>query len=174
MDFVRIGDKVISRDRIYSVVNRILELRANGLSQQDVAEALGVDRTLVSRLETVGEIRKGGKVALIGFPVKNKAEIEVVAREEGADFVLLMTEAERWDFVGSKNGISLLNEVMALISQARDCDTVIFLGSDLRVKLMEAIIGRSVLGVEIGCSPISEDKYVDPALIRRALQSVKQ
>src|SRR5690606_24041691 len=38
MDLIRIGDKVVDRNRIYRVVDRILELRASGLSQQDVAE----------------------------------------------------------------------------------------------------------------------------------------
>lgn len=173
MEFVRIGDKVISRDRINSVIDKILELRAAGLSQQEVAEKVQVDRSFVSRVETLGEIRKGGRVAVIGFPVKNKEELTETAKAMGADLVLLMTEEERWGWVRSKSGLDLINEVMALVTQTRDFDTLIFIGSDERLRFVEALVGRAVLGIEIGRSPLKEDQYVDPELLRRALSHVK-
>lgn len=166
MDLFRIGDKVISRDRIIRLVDRVLAQRAMGLSQQDVADQLGIDRTLISRLETAGELRKGRKIALAGFPLQNVAELRELARTEGVDFVLLMSEAERNYFTRSMNGADLLNKVMALIAQARECDAVIFLGSDQRVRMVEALVGSHVIGLELGPSPIHEDKYVDPERIR--------
>jgi len=173
MRLVRIGDKVISRDRIIHVIDRMLELRAQGLSQQEVAEQLSVDRTVVSRLETIGEVRKGKRIALVGFPVKNKQELVDIANAEGLDFILLMTERERLDFAKSMNGVDLLNLVMSLIAQARECDSVIFIGSDNRLKMVEALVGNNVIGVEIGSSPLHEDKYVDPDMIRDLIRSLK-
>ncbi len=173
MQLVRIGDKVINRDRIVQVIDRMLNLRARGLSQQEVAEKLRVDRTLISRLETIGEVRKGRKIALAGFPVKNKEELVALAEAEGVDFILLMTEQERLDFARSQNGAELLNTVMGLIAQARECDAVIFIGSDQRLEMIEALVGPSVYGIEIGSSPLSEDKYVDPDVVRNLIRSVK-
>jgi transcriptional regulator with XRE-family HTH domain len=173
MQLIRIGDKVINRDRIFHVVSRMLEMRSRGLSQQEVAEQLEIDRTLISRLETIGEIRKGKKIALAGFPVKNKAELAAIAEAEGLDFILLMSEQERNDFTRSQNGADLINTLMRLIGKARGCDAVIFIGSDQRLKMVEALVGPTVIGIEIGSSPLHEDKFVDPAYVRDLIRSLK-
>jgi len=174
VQLIRIGDKVINKDRIFQVVGRILELRASGLSQQEVAEQLDIDRTMVSRLETIGEIRKGKKIALAGFPIKNKDELTAIAEAEGLDFVLLMTESERLAFARSQNGADLINMLMKLIARARECDAVIFIGSDHRVGMVEALVGPHTIGIEIGSSPLHEDKYVDPDAIRDLIRSLRQ
>ncbi|HEY8346673.1 MAG TPA: helix-turn-helix transcriptional regulator [Symbiobacteriaceae bacterium] len=173
MRLVRIGDKVVNRDRIVQTVDRILELRAQGYSQLEVAEKLQVDRTLISRLESIGEVRKGKRIALVGFPIKNRAELAAMAEEEGVDFILLMSEEERLQFARSKNGADLLNEVMELIARARECDGVIFIGSDQRLRMVEGLVGPHVIGIEIGTSPIHEDKYVDPEEVRDLIRCIK-
>ena len=104
MKFFRIQDKMISREKLMVTITRILELRARGLSQQEVANRLGVDRTFISRLETLGELRKGKTLALIGFPILNKAEIEELAANEGVDLVFLMSEEERNHWASEKPG----------------------------------------------------------------------
>lgn len=159
---LRIGDKIVNRQKIHHTVDRVLELRQDGLSQQEVASQVGVDRTFVSRLEAIGEIRKGGRVALIGFPIQNCQEIYTVARQEGIDFCLVMSNQERLDFVQTKSGVELFNTIMEIISNVRKHDTVIIVGSNMRIKLMEALLDKAVIGVQIGESPISEDKYVNP------------
>jgi transcriptional regulator with XRE-family HTH domain len=174
LSLYRIGDKVINRDRILQVVTRMLELRAKGLSQTEVAEKLDVDRTLVSRLETIGEVRKGRKIALAGFPIKNTAELQALAEAEALDFVLIMSEEERNAYARSQNGADLLNGVMAILARARECDAVIFVGSDQRLRMVEALVGPHVIGITIGSSPIHEDKYVDPDQIRGLIRSLKQ
>ncbi|PZN12388.1 MAG: transcriptional regulator [Bacillota bacterium] len=174
MELIRIGDKVVDRTRIYRMVDRILELRASGLSQQEVADKLGIDRTLVSRLESVGEVRRGRRIGLVGFPVKNRQELEELARAEGIDFVWLLTDAERRAWVAEKSGAELLNEIMVLIAQARELDHVIFLGSDMRIRLVEALLGSDrVTGIQIGSSPITEDRYVNPERIRQLVRHLK-
>ena len=174
VNLVRIGEKVIDRQRIHRMVDRILELRASGLSQQDVAHELGVDRTLVSRLESLGEVRRGQRLGLVGFPVGNRQELEEVARSEGVDFVWLLTEDERRRFIGERSGAALLNDVMALIARARELDHLIFLGSDMRIRLVEALLGPDrVTGIQIGTSPITEDRYVDPEAIRQVIRQLR-
>ena len=174
MDLVRIGDKVIDRQRIYRMVDRILELRASGLSQQDVAHELGVDRSLVSRIESLGEVRRGRKLGLVGFPVGNRRELEELARAEGLDFVWLLTEEERRRFIAERSGAALLDDLMALIARARELDHLIFLGSDMRIRLVEALLGPDrVTGIQIGVSPITEDRYVDPEAVRQLVRHLR-
>ncbi|MCL6610506.1 MAG: helix-turn-helix transcriptional regulator [Peptococcaceae bacterium] len=173
MNVIRIGDKVLNPDRIHRTVDQILDLRQAGLSQQEVADRLGVDRTLISRLESLGEIRKGSQVALVGFPVANAGELNRVAREGGVDFILLMNEKERLRFVEEKSGAELVNHFMSLISQLKNYDSVIFIGSDMRIRMAEAILGSRVISWEIGISPITEDRWVNPEQLRQLIRELK-
>lgn len=172
-DLTRIGEKVISRRKVIEAIHRIFDLRALGHSQQEVADRLQVDRPFISRLESLGEVRKGGTVALIGFPVLNKAELAEVARQEGVDYTLLMTERERRDFVEKRSGIDLLNDIMSMAAQVRQYDAVVLLGSDKRVRVLAALLDREVVWMEIGKSPIEEDKHVDPERLRELLRSLR-
>jgi len=170
MDLIRIGDKLISRRKIQRAIDRILERRAQGLSQQDVAAEMGIDRAFVSHLERLGEVRRGRRIALIGFPVKNKDELEALAREEGVDFVLLLNNEERWSYVEGVSGAELFNRVMEIIARIRECDQIVFLGSDMRIRWMESVLGTDrVIGIELGPSPITEDRYVPPERVRDVL-----
>ena len=163
---LRIGEKIINRQKVHQLIDEMLDMRSQGLSQQEVANRVGIDRTVISKLETVGEVRKGGRVALIGFPIENCDELRSMAKQEGVDYSLLMSEQERWDFVQKKTGVDFFNAIMEIIATLRNYDTVIILGSNMRIKLMETLLDKEVIGVQIGASPIAEDKYVDPESIR--------
>lgn len=172
-DFIRIGDKIISRRKIDDVVSRILELRFQGFSQQEVADRLHLDRTLISRLESIGELRKGATIAVVGFPILNKDEIRRVAEEEGADYVFLLNEGERRAFLEKRDGLKVFNEVMELVAHVRQYDVVILLVSDKRMGIIGALLDREVVPFEIGKSPIEEDKYVDPDQLRALIAGVR-
>lgn len=174
MDLIRIGDKLISLSKIETLIKEMLDLRQQGISQAEVAKKFGTDRTFLSRLEGLGEIRKGRTMALIGFPIKNIDEIKKLSYQEGIDFVLLMTDKERWDFVYEKSGIELLNEVMRLIYQVRQYDIVIMLGSDQRLRLFKALLDNEVVTIDIGKSPITQDIYVDPDNLRSIIRKLKK
>jgi transcriptional regulator len=174
MDLIRIGEKLISLSRIENIVQEMLDLRQQGVSQAEVAKKFNTDRTFLSRLEGLGEIRKGRTIALVGFPVKNIEELKQVALQEGVDFSLLMTDRERWDFVYEKSGIELLNEVMGLIYQVRQYDVVIMLGSDQRLRLFKALLDKEVLSIDIGKSPITQDVYVDSENLRNIIRTIKR
>ncbi|HHW09984.1 MAG TPA: transcriptional regulator [Firmicutes bacterium] len=174
MDLIRIGDKLLSRRKIINCIDRILELRSSGKSQIEVANELAIDRAWISRLESMGEVRKGGRVAVIGFPVQNPAELQQVAVEEEVEFHLLLTDEERWRWAAGFSGADMFNRLMEMIISLKDFDTVIFLGSDMRIRLVEAILGRDmVIGVELGTSPIKGDVYVSPAELRQMIKAVK-
>lgn len=173
MELVRIGNKLVSKGKIYSMIDRVVSLRSQGNSQRETAEILGLDRSFISRLENVGEVRRGGKIALIGFPVKNKEELKKMAAEEGIDFVLLLTEAERRLFLNSSSGVELFNRLMEIIRELRDYDTVIIMGSDERIKIVESLLDKEVVSLEIGRSPLTEDVYVDTGELKRIISSLK-
>ncbi|KUO50762.1 MAG: transcriptional regulator [Desulfitibacter sp. BRH_c19] len=172
MDVMRIGDKVLSKRKISSIIEKALHLRSEGLSQQEVANMMGLDRPFISRLEKLGEIRKGRKIGVVAFPIENKLELEQYLKEEGVDFMLLMTDEERWSFVKEKQGIELFNEVMDIISRLRSCDVIIVIGSNYRIKLCEALVDKEVIGVEIGKSPIECDKLIDMKIIQNIFSTM--
>jgi len=175
LEFVRIGDKVISRQKIDSAIDEILSLRTQGMSQADVAAKADVDRTFISRLETLGELRKGGSIAIIGFPLANCEEIRELAAGEGIDFALLMTDKQRWDWVRQKSGIDLLNELLKLVAAVRGFDKVILIGSDKRLELMKGLLDRhtEISTIVIGQSPMTGDVYLNPESLREMIIQVK-
>jgi transcriptional regulator with XRE-family HTH domain len=172
-DLFRIGEKIISSEKLHRIIEQILEQRSRGLPQQEVAARFGVDRTFVSRLESLGAVRKGSSLAVIGFPVKNKEEIIVLLAELGVDFSLIMTDAERWRFVREKTGLELLNEIMGLVSRVRSYDVVIVIGSKERIRWCAALLDKDVVGIEIGDAPITEDKIVDLERLRSLILAVR-
>ena len=62
---------------------------------------------------------------------------------------------------------------ISIITSLIDFDLIIFLGSDKRVEVAEKLFSIQVIGVEIGKSPITEDRYVDPELISKILKEAK-
>ena len=119
VELLRIGDKIISRQQIDRWITRILDLRRQGHSQQEVAQKLKIDRTFVSRLESLGELRKGNGVAVIGFPVANGPELAALCRQYGVDCTLLQRTGAA-DFVSSKSGLDLFNQVMEIRPQSEN------------------------------------------------------
>ncbi len=173
MDFYRIQDKIISWQKLEKTLHKALSLRANGFSQQEVADRLQIDRTFISRLEGIGELRKGQSIACIGFPILNKEEIEEILQKGGVEATFLMTEEERLDFINIRSGKELLNELMDLTAKFKEFEIVILIGSDERIKLVENILDGQVISIEIGSSPITEDKWVDPDKVRQILRNIK-
>lgn len=174
MDYVRIGDKVISISKINSTIDEILELRCKGYSQQEVAKILNIDRTFISRLESIGEVRKGGKIAVVGFPVANKEELERELKKAGVDFIFLLTEEERQRFVKDQSGLELVNGLFDIISKVRKYQHCIILASNARSKLLSALLDCHVYTIDIGKSPLKEDVYVDVNRVLKIVESIKE
>jgi predicted transcriptional regulator len=173
MDFIRIGDKVISRTKIDKKIDELIKLRTMGLSQADVGERMGVERTFISRLEGLGEIRKGQSIAAVGFPIKNKQEVEKILREYGVEYSLLMSEDERNDFVNQRNGQQFVNYILELINKFRDFDTVIVMASDNRNKIIKGMLDNQIREIDIGKSPLKEDVNVNLDLLNEILMILK-
>lgn len=173
MDLIRLGEKIISRRKIDRAVSEILNLRIKGMSQTEVASRMRVDRTLVSRLEGLGEIRKGGRLAVVGFPILNKEEVRKALEGEGVDHIFLMSEKERWDYLSDKGGLTLFDSIMETVAMLQSFDQIVMIGSNKRIKGVEAVLNKEVVGFEIGESPIQEDKYVEIEKIIELVRAIK-
>lgn len=170
---LRIGEKVINKEKVYHTVEHILDMRSHGFSQQETANRLHVDRTFISRLESIGEIRKGRRVAVIGFPIGNCNELRQMACDFGLEYHLLLSEKERWGFVQTKSGIELFNKIMDIIATLRQFDIVIVLASNMRIQLMKTLLDKEVIAVQIGESPIEEDVIVDLVQMKRLFDQLQ-
>lgn len=173
MDIIRVGDKVLSLEKLEKKIKKILKLRAQGSTQSEVAEILGVDRSFISHLEGLGEIRKGVRVGLVAFPVKNKKEVERIAEENGVDVILVMSQEEREKKVEAADGAYVFNEVMDILTQLVDCDVVIVAASDLRIKQAEKLFGENkVVSFELGKSPLRQDIEFDVEELKKLVKSI--
>lgn len=171
-EFTRIGDKLISRERITAVVDEALALRQAGLSQQEVATRLGTDRTFVSRLESLGEIRKGASIAVVGIPVANKDEIVKVAGERGVDLAFVLSEEERWSFLQGKSGFELFAEAADLLEKVAGHEVVIILGHNRPAQIMEALLARRSAIFHLAQAE-GRDGYFPPAELAEILSRLK-
>jgi len=168
-DMFRIGDKIVSSVKIQDMVEKIFTMRSQGFSQQQVANSLHLDRSFISRLESIGELRKGKRIALIGFPLENKEEISRIAEEYGIDFIWLMDEKERWEMVKNKSALDFFDEVMAVTTALQQYDTIIMICSMKWKKIAEALLTGQVFFIELGMSPITENRFLSSQEFKRVL-----
>ncbi len=171
-NILRIGEKLVSVDRAGRLLERVLELRATGLSQQEVARRLSLDRSFISRLETIGEIRKGKRIAVIGFPIENKEELVNICQDLGLEFFWLMTNRERWELVDDKKALDFLNQVLNLITRLRDYEILVMATSKKWYRLAEALLDCQIIFLDLGSTPVHEDRRVDPDRFGNLIEQV--
>lgn len=160
MRFYRIGDKVVGRDKIVDQVEAILADREGGATQHEAALAHGVDRSFVSWLETLGEVRRGKRVALIAFPVANVGEVKSVCDAHGVELSVVVSQAEREGFEAGRAD-RMFNMVLDTLADLKDFDVVIIMASTKRTGSIEKILGREVIARTLGPSPLRHDVTVD-------------
>jgi len=169
--FFRIGEKVVSQEKLFDSLVEILTDREAGATQEEVARSHGVQRSFVSFLESLGEVRRGARIALVGFPVANAEEVRALAAEHGVDFVLVFNQAEREDIEGSSGG-EVFNRLLETLATLRDYDVIILAASDWRIELIERILGKEVVGIPLGHTPLRADVPVDLAELEHILAGV--
>jgi hypothetical protein len=167
----RIGDKIVGREKLQDAIDEILDDREAGATQEEVARAHGVQRSFVSFLESLGEVRRGARVALVGFPLANAAEVKELAETKAVDFTLVFSQAER-ESIESGSASDVFNRLLETLATLRDYDVIVLMASDWRIELIERILGREVIAIEIGHSPIREDVEVDLDELGRLLDDV--
>ena len=160
MRFYRVGDKVVGRDKLVERIEGILTDREGGATQHEAAAAHGVDRSFVSWLETLGEVRRGKRVALVAFPVANVADVRRVCDEHGVEMTLVVSQAEREGFEAGRADM-VFNLVLDTLADLKDFDVVIILASTKRTGAIEKILGREVISRPLGPSPLRHDVEVD-------------
>lgn len=171
MRFFRIGDKVVSRDKLIDQIDAILTDREGGATQSEASSAHGVDRSFVSWLENLGEVRRGKRIALIAFPVANGDEVRRIADEHGIEFVMVLSQAER-EGLEAGRADHIFNLVLDTLATLKDFDQVVVMASDWRVGTIEKILGREVIARNLGASPLRHDVAVDPRELTDLLDAV--
>lgn len=171
MRFFRIGDKLVSLEKLLGEVMGILQEREKGATQEEVAASHGVQRSFVSFLESLGEVRRGARVALVGFPVANAEAVRSLAEECAVEFVLVFSQAER-EWLEGSSASDMFNRVLETLAALKDFDVIVVLASDWRITLVERILGREVVGIPIGHSPLRQDVEVDLDELRTLLEDV--
>jgi hypothetical protein len=167
----RIGDKIVSREKLQDAIDEILDDREAGATQEEVARAHSVQRSFVSFLESLGEVRRGARVALVGFPLANAEEVMELAESKAVDFTLVFSQAER-ESIESGSAGDVFNRLLETLATLRDYDVIVLMASDWRIELIERILGREVVGIELGPSPLREDVSVDLEELERLLDDV--
>jgi hypothetical protein len=168
----RVGNKVISLSKITDEVTAILEDRERGATQEEASRAHGVQRSFVSLIESLGEIRRGGRIALVGFPISNTAAVRQVAERHALDFVLVFSQGER-ESIENGPAADIFNQLLETIAVLKDYDVLVLLASDWRIKTIERILGREVVGIPLGHSPIRQDVEVDVDELEAVLGAVE-
>ncbi|MBE0477019.1 MAG: transcriptional regulator [Coriobacteriia bacterium] len=171
MRLYRIGDKVVSREKLLEVVDGILADRRSGATQAEAASRAGVQRSFVSILESAGEVRRGPKVALVAFPVSNADELRALAEARAVDFTLVFSQAERESIESGPAG-ELFNKVLEILATLKDYDVIVLMASDWRIRLVERILGRDVIGIALGASPLRADVEADATEVAAILDAV--
>ena len=172
MRFFRIGEKVVSQEKLFDSLVEILTDREAGATQEEVARSHGVQRSFISFLETLGEVRRGARIALVGFPVANAEEVRALAEEHGVDFVLVFNQAEREDIEGA-SGSEVFNRLLETLATLRDYDVIILAASDWRIELIERILDKEIVGIPLGHTPLRADVPVDLAELEQILAGVQ-
>jgi len=168
----RVGEKLISLNKAVRLIEKTLELREKGASQQETAKKLRLDRSFVSRLETIGEIRKGNRIAVIGFPLANNELLTAICREYGLDFYLLLNNEQRWELVQDKQALDFFNTALDLVTRLREFDTLIMITSDKWYRLAEALLDLQIIQIDLGQTPIESDRTIDPQLLKDTIEQV--
>jgi hypothetical protein len=171
MRLFRIGDKVVSRDKLLDAIDAILEDRESGATQEEAARHAGVQRSFVSFVETLGEVRRGPRVALVAFPVANVGEVRSLAERYALDFVLVVSQSDR-ESIETGDATEVFNQLLETLAALREFDTVVLVASDWRVATIERILGTEIVGISLGHSPLREDVEVDLDELDRVLAAV--
>lgn len=171
MRLYRIGEKLVSAERVSDAITEILVDREAGATQEEVARRHGVQRSFVSFLETLGEVRRGARVAIVGFPIANGDEVRALAEQHAVDFTLLISQAQR-ESIEAGSGGEIFNMLLETLADLRDFDVVVLMASDWRISTIEKILGTEVIPMTLGPSPIKSDVTVDVAALDRVLTAV--
>ncbi len=145
---IKIGDKIISMERASSLIDKIFDLRSNGSTQEEVAKMLGVERSFISHLEGIGEIRRSKEIALIGSTLTDVSRVEDTAARLGIEHVFL-----------NRDGTARIEDALQVLALLKNIDFIIFLGPTKEHKLLEAVLDKKIIGI-----PSDKEKELETVL----------
>jgi len=133
---IRIGDKIISMDRASALIDKIFDMRSAGSTQEEVAKRLGIERSFISHLEGIGEVRKSKEIAFIGSGVSDPERVERMAGELGFEHVFI-----------NSDGMARIEDALGILAVLRDIDYIVFLGPTAEHRLLEIVMDKKIIGI---------------------------
>ena len=162
---IKIGDKIISMERASALIDRIFDMRSSGSTQEEVAKTLGVERSFISHLEGIGEVRKSKEIAFVGSGVKNISAVEETVHSLNFEHVFI-----------NGDGRARIGEALAVLAVLREIDFIIFLGPDTEHKMLESILEKKIIGIELKNEAALDEVLAEFAgkRTRRAFRSARR
>lgn len=173
MELFRIGDKVISKDKLMLALEDILRARTKGATQEEAAARAGVPRSFVSNIETLGALRHGQKIAFIAFPVANADEAMALAQRYGIELALALSQHDR-EKVGEGTAAEMFNRMIDTIATLKSFDTLVVAASDYRIESFRRLIDGEVIGITLGESPITQDQHLDLTVLENVFKQLTE
>lgn len=171
MELIRIGDKVVSKDKLMIALDDMLDARARGATQEEAAARAGVPRSFVSNLETLGTLRSGDKVAFIAFPVDNASEAMDLAARYGIELALAFSQDDR-ERVSEGTAGDMFNWILETMATLRSFDTIVVAASDYRIDVLDQIFDGDIVGITLGESPITSDQTLDLSVLENVFKEL--
>lgn len=173
MELFRIGDKVISKDKLMLAIEDMLRARTKGATQEEAAARAGVPRSFVSNIETFGALRHGQKIAFIAFPVANAAEAMALAQRYGLELALALSQYDR-EKVGEGNAAEMFNRMIDTVATLKSFDTLVVAASDYRIESFRRLIDGEVIGITLGESPLTQDQHLDLTVLESVFKQLTE
>ena len=120
----------------------------------------------------MGEIRKGKKIAVVGFNIKNKDEIEKVALGSGVELIRLFGEKGKENLIKGKNGEDILDSAFKVFAELANFDLIVFMASKKRVRKAEKIFGKRIYGFVEGRDKNTEEIFIHPEKFKAILEGI--
>ncbi len=138
MKEIKIGDKIISIERARELIDKIFDLRSEGSTQEEVAQMLGVERTFISRLEGIGEVRRSKEIALICSGIMDEQKVRTDAKDLNVDFL----------YLNGKRSADM-KDVLWMLDRLRGIDYVVFVGKQDELALLEKVLDKKIVYIPL-------------------------
>jgi transcriptional regulator with XRE-family HTH domain len=162
---IKIGDKIISMDRASTLIDKIFAMRSSGSTQEEVAKQLGVERSFISHLEGIGEVRKSKEIAFIGSGVADAGRVESMVSDLNFEHVFI-----------NADGTAHIEDALGVLAILKEIDFIVFLGPATERKLLETVLEKKIVGITL-----DKEEKLDEVLsefagkrTRRAYRSVRR
>jgi hypothetical protein len=146
MRLIKVGNKLISWEKISSAINEILQRRSTGATQQEVASDFGIERVFISYLESIGAIQRNQSLAVVCWLIDNLAEVSNLVGSYGVEMFNLVPNSTSLSHIEVNDICRYVIEVLAKVKKFQ---ALIVIGDRSQVELFREITDQDVYAVRL-------------------------